>query len=63
MNTTKITLTPNWNFAFIFLLPLNTSLFNIEVYFSFIDDKGAGNFELNNLISLKIWLKKEFKQF
>ena len=53
IDSTKITLTPNWNFAFGFFVPLNTSLYNIEIYNFYTDNKGDGNYKLNNSISLK----------
>ena len=34
MDSTQFTLTPNWNFMFLFSTPLNTSIFDIEFYLS-----------------------------
>ena len=33
MDSTQFTLTPNWNFMFVFTTPLNISIFEIEFYF------------------------------
>ena len=61
LDSTQFTLTPNWNFMLLFSSPLNTSIFDIEFYFTEYYDLEYGNkfdFNLNHKFDKKIYTEK-----
>ena len=61
LDFSKFTLTPNWNFMFVFTMPLNTSIIDVEFYFteySNITKSKKFDFNFNLKFDEYIWTEK-----